>query len=67
MSAEMEFASEDEYWEKAFHVFDANSNGVIDIDELENLLRVCKLNPTPEQVREIVAEYGTGQSISGHY
>ena len=53
----MEFESEEDYWSQAFDTFDQNGDGRIDKQELENLMQICKLNPTQQKIEEIMNEY----------
>jgi len=40
---------------KAFDVFDIEEDGRIRTGELENALRIAKMNPTPDDIEEIKA------------
>ncbi|XP_075260598.1 uncharacterized protein LOC142352111 [Convolutriloba macropyga] len=60
----MEFESEEDYWSQAFDTFDQNGDGRIDKQELENLMQICKLNPTQQKIEEIMNEYSPNVLVS---
>lgn len=49
---------------KAFDVFDLEQEGRIRADELENALRIAKMNPTSKDVDEIKRKLGEPEMIS---
>lgn len=43
---------------KAFDVFDIEEDGQIRTEELENALRIAKMNPTPSDIQQIKESLG---------
>ena len=41
---------------EAFHVFDTNNNGVIELHEVINVLRILGQNPTVSEVQQMIKE-----------
>lgn len=56
-------ASEKEV-KKAFDVFDIELDGHIKAIELENALRIAKMNPTSKDVDEILKKHGNPETIT---
>ena len=43
-------------WKETFDAFDRNKNGVICLNELETIMQMLGNNPTPEEIKQIMAE-----------
>ncbi|KAI8823301.1 calmodulin-like protein [Chytriomyces cf. hyalinus JEL632] len=44
-----------EYYREAYNLFDADHNGSIDVHELGEVMRSCGMDPTEDEVRNMIA------------
>ncbi|KAJ3027353.1 UNVERIFIED_CONTAM: calmodulin-like 3 [Siphonaria sp. JEL0065] len=51
-----------EYYKEAYNLFDADHNGSIDVYELGEVMRSCGLDPTDEEVRNMIASVDVDQT-----
>ncbi|KAJ3122115.1 hypothetical protein HK100_012124 [Physocladia obscura] len=44
-----------EYYREAYNIFDADHNGSIDVYELGNVMRSCGMDPTEDEVKQMIS------------